>query len=186
MGYVLFIKVASILYTYAGQYPVCTSFGCSNAENIKVTVLIQVRIWFKFYLIIFWQSDDENDCLNSVKTVEPLFALRTLAPHIDHIDTHSSDKNNCFETYLSLFKLFLQIIQKGCSKRKITYKISEWFIMLANSTNSQWPNNRERVGTSKIRTSKVQKEHRKSKKIEKDQDVESQIRLSTFWSFLTP
>jgi hypothetical protein len=105
-----------------------------------------------------------------------------LAPHIDHIDTHSSDKNNCFETYLSLFKLFLQIIQKGCSKRKITYKISEWFIMLANSTNSQWPNNRERVGTSKIRTSKVQKKHRKSKKIEKDQDVKSQIRLSMFWS----
>ncbi len=49
-----------------------------------------------------------------------------------------------------------------------------------------YPNRWERVRTSKIRTSKVQKEHRKSKKFEKDQNVESQIRLSTFWSFLTP
>ncbi len=44
----------------------------------------------------------------------------------------------------------------------------------------------ERVRMSKIRTSKVQKEHRKSKKFEKDQNVKIQIRLLTFLSFLTP
>jgi hypothetical protein len=75
---------------------------------------------------------------------------------------------------------------KQKQKSKINSFLSFFFLTFSQSTKIFTLVKGERVRTSKITSSKVKKKNIESLKFKNDQNVESQIRLSTFWTFLTP